>query len=179
MHYSNLVLIPKDSDLESAVADAMGPSEEDGGFWDYYQIGGRWSGAFDGYDADNDPANIKPCEICHGTGKRDDALGQRERERNPAYTCNGCNGKGVRPVWPTERKQHAGDIMPVANLTDDHYKKFFRVVAADGLNGGGERYQPWGSHEAGTMFVKLDRPTLAWIQEKYADHLAVVVDNHN
>lgn len=53
---------PKDAEaaklwsLEDAVQEAMGPSEESGGgFWDWYQIGGRWTGTFDGYDPDTDP----------------------------------------------------------------------------------------------------------------------------
>ena len=66
MHYGNLVIVkrPKDAEaaklwsLEDAVQEAMGPSEESGGFWDWYQIGGRWTGTFDGYDPNTDPNNL-------------------------------------------------------------------------------------------------------------------------
>lgn len=72
MHYSNLVIIEAPEDgvisteyVDAAVQRAMGPSEESGGFWDWYQIGGRWTGAFDDYDPEKDPANqeIAPSRV--------------------------------------------------------------------------------------------------------------------
>lgn len=50
MHYSNLVIIKRPNlgeTIESLVKDAMG---ESGDWFDWYQIGGRLTGLFDGYD---------------------------------------------------------------------------------------------------------------------------------
>ena len=59
--------------------------------WYWWQIGGRWSGAFlAGYDPHEDPANREPCYLCVATGMR----GEQE--------CNGCDGTGVKVKWPTE-----------------------------------------------------------------------------
>ncbi len=118
MHYSNLVIVRKEEpfDLEAAVEKAMGPDEENGGFWDWYQI---------------------------------------------------------------------GDVIPVAELTEAHLEKFYRIVLPDGFGiYGGERYIPWaeGIQE---KFVKTERPPLAWIKKTFVEEadgeefVAVAVDNHN
>lgn len=61
MHYSNLVIIENDYDVDSSVQRAMGKSAYDDprSFWDWYQIGGRWTGVLDGdsYDPASDPQN--------------------------------------------------------------------------------------------------------------------------
>ena len=39
--------------------------------WDWFQIGGRWSGFFEPeYDPNDDPANTITCSLCSGTGDR-------------------------------------------------------------------------------------------------------------
>src|SRR5258708_113248 len=97
MHFGNLVVIPADEKLgtiEERIQKAMGPHEENGGFWDWYQIGGRWTGTLDNYDPEKDPANIEVCSTCQGTGVRKDMVVQNG--------CNACNGKGIKSVWPTQ-----------------------------------------------------------------------------
>jgi hypothetical protein len=43
--------------------------------WDWWQIGGRWTGTFaDGYNPSEDPNNIEVCSLCEGTGQRTDAI---------------------------------------------------------------------------------------------------------
>ena len=183
MHYGNLVIVKRKGedveafDLDKAVEEAMGPHEEQGGFWDWYQIGGRWTGSFDGYDPETDPANIKTCWLCGGTGKRTDMTVENG--------CNGCNGKGKAVEWPTQWKRYEGDVMPVAQLTEDHLKKFYRIVLPDGYGAyANEKYCPWREKD---RFVEQEMPTLAWIQEQFgakpkyeedAEYVAVVVDNH-
>ncbi len=78
--------------------------------WDWWQIGGRWSGALDGYNPNKDPDNLEVCHTCGGTGKRDDKLGRKQREKHVDYTCNRCDGTGKRVKWPTEWAHHDGDI---------------------------------------------------------------------
>lgn len=119
MHYGNLVIVrvedEKTFNLDEAVEKAMGPHEEEGGFWDWYQIGGRWTGLFDGYDPEKDEANIKVCNLCGGTGTRPDMKCESG--------CNGCGGTGKSVEWPTQWKRHEGDVMPVALLTKEAFEK--------------------------------------------------------
>lgn len=84
--------------------------------WDYYLIGGHWTGMLTGYDPAEDPENWETCWVCEGTGRRDDELGLRHRERNPEYACNGCDGKGWHVKCPSRFRDHEGDVQPVANL---------------------------------------------------------------
>jgi len=70
--------------------------------WDWWKIGGRYSGKLGTYDPEKDERNYKFCWLCGGTGTRDDELGREARANNPDYTCNGCNGTGKELVWPSE-----------------------------------------------------------------------------
>ena len=190
MHFSNLVIIKRkgegisgDFDLEKAVEVAMGPHEEE--FWDWYQIGGRWTGTFDGYDPTKDPTNQKPCDLCGATGKRTDSVA----EANPHMEekCNGCDGTGIQTEWPTQWKYHDGDVIPVAQLTEDHLKKFYRIILPLGYEVyARERWLPW--RETNSMMEEQEMPTLEWIQkmfgakpkyEEEAEYVAVIVDNHS
>jgi len=188
MHYSNLVIIErntenKDKSIERLVAEAMGPHEDSGGFWDWYQIGGRWTGLFDNYDPTKEPENNEVCWLCHGTGLRNDDIGKAQREADPNYTCNSCGGKGIAVKWPTQFKNYPGDIIPISQLTEEHLKRFYRVVTPYGAFAN-ERWLPW--HKANEVaFQKLEMPTLEWIKEEFengkygqGEFFAVVVDNH-
>lgn len=74
------------------VVDRTNPNRK----WDWYSIGGRYSGKFElGYDPEKDPANIETCDLCGGTGIRNDSVVQNKE-------CNGCHGKGRRAKWPTQ-----------------------------------------------------------------------------
>lgn len=74
--------------------------------WDWWVIGGRYSARFAaGYDPEKDPDNMKTCFLCHGSGMRNDALGQMARVKNPSYTCNGCRGTGKELKCTSEWKK--------------------------------------------------------------------------
>lgn len=88
------------------------------GFWDWYQIGGRWTGTHDGYNPNEDPENIEVCDICGGTGDRATWRGESKSVQHSSG-CNGCMGKGKRPKWPTDYKKHQGDIIPIEKTKDD------------------------------------------------------------
>ena len=54
MHYHCEIILPETDDIESAIASVLAPFNENGrndycpdhhAFWDFYAIGGRWSGA--------------------------------------------------------------------------------------------------------------------------------------
>ena len=111
MHYHAEVWIESDKNDEKQVKEAMAPYHERGkGFWEWYQVGGRWKGVHvPGYKAEDDPENQKnPCTWCNGTGTREDT----------GKKCNACDGKGVGTKWPTEWQPHAKDVIPVAEIPD-------------------------------------------------------------
>lgn len=84
--------------------------------WDWYQIGGRWTGTLDKYNPEDDPANIVKCDLCDGTGDRKDLSPPAHKES--CGGCNGCHGKGKRVVWPTQFGDRDGDIMPLDKCLD-------------------------------------------------------------
>lgn len=111
--HKGVILLVKASNRNEAKGKAetflsQHDQENGTGVWDWYVIGGRWTGTLTGYDPEADPANNEKCDTCGGTGKRTDEVA----EANPSLKerCNGCGGKGHRVKWPTEWKPHAGDI---------------------------------------------------------------------
>lgn len=95
MHALCFVVIPPEGNPVDHVAAALAPWYEGGdpaGWWDWYQIGGRWTGHLSDYDPRDDPANTRPCRTCSGTG------------------CNACRGTGMETLWPTMWAPHEGDV---------------------------------------------------------------------
>jgi|TARA_Y100000034_G_C6901063_1_gene416776 hypothetical protein len=77
--------------------------------WDWYQLGGRWTGVLDKeYDPNKDPKHQAPCELCNSTGIRKDKFVDGP--------CNGCNGTGTKTLWPTSWQSHGSDQMQVGQL---------------------------------------------------------------
>jgi hypothetical protein len=157
MHYGVLVILDEeygeesrdsaglDADVEQALA-RFRESE-----WDWYQIGGRWTGHFDGYEPHTDPVNL-------------DEAGKEK--------------------WPIDWKSHAGDVIPVEQLTARHLEDVWAFVIG-GCWHGGQDYFPWrgengnGQRDVKKMFVKRERPPLEWIKRECAGHTVVIVDCHN
>lgn len=114
-----------DNDIEKAIGHQMAPFNEggewfaDGSRWDWWQIGGRFSGRFatPDYEPSQDPRNQESCRLCDGTGKRDDMLGAEARKHDPNYTCNGCGGKGISTKWPTDWVDH-GNVAKRGDLDE-------------------------------------------------------------
>jgi hypothetical protein len=110
--------------------------------WDWYQIGGRWTGTLTGYDPEKDPRNHETCDDCDGTGFRCDSLGNENRAEDPTYTCNGCGlydetkkvwvhgplGPGRRVKWPGIWVAVDDNAMP---LSDDGVAAKVRELARD------------------------------------------------
>lgn len=177
MHFFAVALVPDVADVEDAVSAAMAPFDEnvhDDGHWDWWVLGGRWTGVWSEYDPAEDPANYETCFICHGTGIRSDALGLAHRRHNPGYTCNGCGQYGR----PGRQLKHAADwvrcaedVLPTIQASGQE-RIPHTVISPDGWlakkNWTGEHF------EDVTDFEEQYRALLA----KYADHLAVVVDYH-
>jgi len=153
LHYFAAVVVPPDTTIETAeqvVKPLLEPFNEeleveqyteDGetywrnpqGRWDWWQVGGPWTGAWSGYDPQTDPANIETCRLCGSIGMRMDALGVQQRAIDSGYTCNGCGGKGMAVKWPTDWKATDGDIIPVAYYLDTPGIRVpFAVIIPDG-----------------------------------------------
>ena len=99
MHKGAILLFKSsyEEDVRERVDEFMGHYQ--GSVWDWYSIGGRWSGTLSKYDPGTDPENFETCQSCGGVG------------------CSRCEN-GRRLKWPTEWKGHPGDIFPLKDCID-------------------------------------------------------------
>lgn len=154
MHFSVLVLVEGDvfrEDAEAAVEPLLEPHREEYddekdelvGEWDWWVVGGRWSGTLspDDYDPREDPENWVTCDLCGGTGRRPDADKFGSDWIEWSGGCNGCRGKGWTNKWPSERVAHEGDVVPARTLNGGDWPSCIHsVLTPDGTwHGGG-----WG-----------------------------------
>lgn len=114
------------------------------GYWDWWQIGGRWTGWLSKYDPAKDPRNIEICRLCSGTGVRRDRIAvnagmDQEVIKKKGHarfgqkgTCNGCDGTGKSVKF--SYVDHEGDVLPAARLLDIPTKKWTprAMVTPDG-----------------------------------------------
>lgn len=208
MHYLAYVLIPAEGDVDDLVAEAMEPYDEnrevepiteDGetwwhnpvGFWDWYQIGGRWTGNLSGYDPYEDPELLEECRLCQGTGFRNDSVGQGFRAHSPDYTCNGCDGKGKHLLWPSQFPRHAGDVQEalviLPALTEDKTPFSFIVHGSESV-AHKEHYEPGESIGDGKfiedfppdrMLALMYRTIAARREAGHEGDRLIVVDYHS
>ncbi len=89
--------------------------------WDWWQIGGRYSGRFLlGYDPEDDPMNQEPCLLCGATGTRKDRIALAQ---NPNGTeCNACHGTGIDTKWPTRWVNNGNQVQKRAFDIETHRK---------------------------------------------------------
>jgi len=149
MHFQievHLPTVPRNRvEAEARLADVLAPFEND--YWDWWVIGGRWTGEHDGYRPDKDPVNMKDCTCCNGTGDRpewvtyvngvrtflnDRGLSTDEEWSRQCNGCNGCHGTG-REV-SMSYADHAEDIMPLSKIRKD-LKAYAVVVEGDWIEG--------------------------------------------
>ena len=94
MHFHAEIHLETNTDFEKQIEQIMAPYSEEiseDGWWDWWQIGGRWTNAHDSsYDPEADPRNQEICFLCNGTGFRNDKIGIEARKNDSTYTCNGC-----------------------------------------------------------------------------------------
>lgn len=171
MHGLALVVIDEAGDPAVLVEALMEPHNEsddgESGWWDWYQIGGRWTGHLTGYDPSADPANIEKCDLCRGTGVR--------RDMTVANGCNGCAGRGHRAKWPTNWKAHYGDVAALSAVTD--WADSLAVVGPQG------HVAKWEAHP-GEEYEPLTADAYAEAVKAWAENLpergrVVVVDFHS
>jgi hypothetical protein len=125
MHFHlEIVFLGEPPHLTTGVDNALAPFCQGvwpNGFWDWYQIGGRWRGVHDAtYSQDEDQSLIEKCDLCDGTGTRRGGLQQFGPDWFALMNgCNGCHGKGTRMSWPTEWKPHPIDAVSIAKVRPD------------------------------------------------------------
>jgi hypothetical protein len=158
--------------------------------WDWFQVGGRWTGYYSDYDPSTDPKNIEECHLCNGTGMREgwawmdeDGVHYKDDWAKECKGCNGCKGTGKSVTWPTQWENSQKDVMPASavlsmmNKEEDPKGALFAILTPEGewIESGSMGW--WG-------MVTDEKDENEWedsfkkILEKYSDHMGVVVDCH-
>lgn len=133
-HFAVVVL----SNDGQSVDDLLAPYDENGTWfaegsrWDWWVVGGRFTGALTNYDPTTDPANWELCGYC------DDGITTRRiADMYPAYeqyigqTCIQC--KGTSKVLSFQLAEYEGDVVPVRDLDIDAMRWIpTAVVTPDG-----------------------------------------------
>lgn len=152
MHFAVLVVVGRDRLTRDTIEEVVGPllAPHQDTEWDWWQVGGRWTGELSGYNPEKDPANVVDCTFCKRTGQRTD-LGPTP------VTCNVCKGTGRHVVWPTSFAAHEGDVARVGDIGPMFVPYAF--VTPDGAWRDGAEWET--------------------ARAEFSDHYAVIVDCHN
>lgn len=59
------------------------------------------------------------CSLCNSTGMRMDKLGRKARERDPNFTCNACNGKGVKKNFAAKYPFHEENVLKFGKFCEN------------------------------------------------------------
>ena len=169
---------------------------EDGTRYDWFQLGGRFTGLLDSYDPTTDERNFEWCEFCEGTGVTTQAVADKypayqKHVGEPCIQCaRGYDGvdkpiPGRKLKWSTQWATYDGDIKPMAEIDMDR----LRFVPGVVVTPDGE----WHEHYRMGLFASHlpredgseDPGEEEWAREvsrlieKYRDgHTAIVVDFH-
>ena len=154
MHYMAILVTPPGVEpTEETIATMMAPFDENRrvapvvkddetywtnpmALWDWYQVGGRWTGVWSDYDPRTDPDNVETCALCGGTGTRPDMVVKDG--------CNGCGGKGAAVKWPTEWVDCPADIARWGDVRESVIENPPYAVVGSELFAKRERYNPEG-----------------------------------
>ena len=58
------------------------------------------------------------CNICEGTGVREDEIGRKAREKDEEYKCNGCLGEGKRDNFGTHYPFESEEVIRFAEFCE-------------------------------------------------------------
>lgn len=183
MHILCGVVVPMDTTLDNAhqrIEPLMAPYCEEpppdhhwneDGWWDWWMIGGRFTGRYSEYDPRQDPANHEVCRLCAGSGERSDG-------RSGPGNCNGCcagsgdlTGTGSALLWPSQWKPCPDDVVPIKVLVNNPTIGLpIRIVFPDGSC---SEEGPWKAEER----EQWNRGMAERLAE-YVDMALVVVDVH-
>jgi len=205
-HFATLVLVPNPHIglaplpvVESVIDRLLAPYEEkdewggEGTRWDWYQIGGRFTGLLDGYDPTTDPANFETCRYCEGTGVTTQAVANeypayQDRVGMPCIQCN-VGYDDIRQPFPGKMlrwnyQPHAGDIVPARELDIPKMRYMpSSVVTPDGEWHEQYRLGLFVSHlpkENGDADIDDEswRQRVIHLIDQHPDTIAVLVDCH-
>lgn len=201
MHFLTIVCLPPGytGGIEDGVTAALAPFnkeleveqvDEDGevywrnpqGIWDWWQIGGRYSGHLDAAcDPRSDPRNWEPCIHCGGTGIRA-ASGIHPQTGQP--WCNGCthdlevtHRRGMTVKWPTEwvvdsgNVARLGDVRSILERSEWPGRPYYLVH--EGITSA-KRYDA----DSEPHFVDTSQDVIDAIRKLSDDCTVVVVDVH-
>lgn len=155
-HFVCLIVTPS-KPTQADLSRILAPYKEDQNEtkWDWWVIGGRWSGYFTpGYDPFNDPDNLEVCGCCAGTGVRKDSIAVNagmhtkiiNKPGHPRHGqkgwCNACDGTGKRLKFELK---NVGSQVCIANLELDA----LRIAAAKKA---GEKWDHFQTALAGRRF---------------------------
>lgn len=147
--------------------------------WDWWSIGGRWTGYLTGHEPQKDKRNWERCWLCRGTGTRPDMNMSSCSDGNEMFPvigsgCNGCAGTGWKLKFPSDWLA-VGNHAPVAALRKDFSPH--ALLTPDGA---------WT--EKGEMIwfgiVVNEKPEADWasqvrqVLDKHSDCILVAVDCH-
>lgn len=195
MHMRVEIVMPRTEDIEGAVELAMAPGFED--WWDWYEIGGRWSGAkiTDTLGKERIEAFYK---LLHDRGVTVSGFQAGKHELSPPDQADMVDqlwvehfpesGFYVCPLFKHAGPSLAGDIMLLSQLTD--ISGLYHVIVTD------KNWEPvfdtreeyWDS--AASQWVKSDWDNrlssalagyvaVTRVDPRQEDWMVVTVDYHN
>lgn len=208
-HFSAVVLVAQDhldraihgseGKAFSAVADLVSQYCEDdewgaeGTRYDWFQVGGRFTGLFDGYKPWEDEANFDRCQYCEGTGTTTQAVANQypAYQGNVGKPCIQCNNAdadgGARFPGKMLRfgfMPHAADVLPARNIDIERLRHIPSVIVTpDGEWHERTRWGMFGAqlpNEEGEVPKEKDAwtPEFCRILDANRDAVAVLVDFH-
>jgi hypothetical protein len=183
MHYFGAAVAPSDTTRELAekvIDPILAPhqewqkSEDDyGGVWDWYVVGGRWTGEWATYDPWEDPDNQEICRTCNGTGERPGGKEQFGAEWYVwCHGCNGCSGTGTHVKFAPDFKPCTDDVLSVKQFLSGEYRLPYTLFLP-----GGEVLQK----ETFETDNVIDPKWLIAVRnalKPYLDEMLVIVDYH-
>lgn len=200
--YVDKAMAPYDENAESGLTWVVDTDDEEGGywtneqsFWDWYQIGGRWSGHFarDDYDPEKDRRNWETCDICGGTGQRGapgtmlEAEGPCVKDGKPY--CNGCSQHfqytgevGVRVKWRTQWVSDTGNVARLGDVreyVEGDGRPYYLVH--EGLSRSETRNPDWDrtSNDYSNYMLDTSEEVVNVLKKLSDDCTLVVVDCHS
>ncbi len=170
--------------VEPEVTRLLAPYDEndeafrEGSKWDWWVIGGRWTGSLSDYDPTKDERNFERCGFCVG-GITTQAIA----DRYPAYkdhvgkTCIQCKGTGK--VLSFRFVDYDGDVQAVAAIDAAKIAdSFAAVVTPDGAWHGGA-FGWWGAvREEKADSAEAWQAEVTRLLGEHPTATAVVVDCH-
>jgi hypothetical protein len=189
-HFAVLVLADTDPADPGACVERAGellaPYDEQGVFfaegsrWDWWTVGGRFTGRLDGYDPAADPANTETCSLCAGTGMRLVWPSHVTEEWIADCSgCNGCRGAGKRVKHSSLWAPHRGDVAPAsAVLSRPQLFVPAAVVTPDGAWHEEARLGWWGLELERVESPGDWRAIVSTLLADHRDAAVVLVDCH-